>query len=302
MDYSLCSPKSLLLREKVDDGGLSPNCMAPCQWWRLGQECVSAFPVSFSTACFILAHGAGVSHLVSGFLTKWIDECVVVESVCPCGEEEATASYSSILLTLLPVPLFLKIRFPSSIISLQPEEVCLIFFGCRSFRSELSFSFILRCLYWLSFLNDVFIGYRSLSWPFLSLCRLNMPCLALASTLSHGNIKTCLGIVFSLFTVVDFDEHLDSVYLCSITFGKVSTSCHSTLIYSFYPILSILSFWVSNYTYFRPLDVFTMVPALCSLVFQYFLLSGHYIGCFHWLFPLSSLFQHVQKKVLFSIL
>lgn len=162
-------------------GGLSPNCMALCQWWRLWQECVSTFPISFNMACFILSQGAGGSHLVSLFLTKWIDKCViVVASVCLCGEEESIASYSSILLTLLPFTLFLKIGFPASIISLQPEEVCLIFFGYWSFHSEFSlFSFILEYLYWLSFLNDIFIGYRILSWQFLSLCILNIFCLPL---------------------------------------------------------------------------------------------------------------------------
>lgn len=43
---------------------------------------VSIFPTHFNMAGFALAQGAGVSQLVSGFLTKGICPYIVVESMC----------------------------------------------------------------------------------------------------------------------------------------------------------------------------------------------------------------------------
>lgn len=48
---------------------------------------VSNFPTKFDVAGFTPACGARASQLVSEFITKGIDLCIAVESVCPCEEE-----------------------------------------------------------------------------------------------------------------------------------------------------------------------------------------------------------------------
>lgn len=60
-----------------------------------------AFPVcptGLDVARFALSQGAGISHLVSGFLIKGIDTLVVVDSLCLRMEGEFRAFYVAIWL------------------------------------------------------------------------------------------------------------------------------------------------------------------------------------------------------------
>lgn len=54
---------------------------------RITMRDISNFPTKFDVAGFTPACGARASQLASGFITKGIDLCIAVESVCPCEEE-----------------------------------------------------------------------------------------------------------------------------------------------------------------------------------------------------------------------
>lgn len=68
--------------------------------WRV----FSVFNTGFDVVGFVLARGVGTFHLVSGFLTKGIDPCPVVESSCLHREGPFRASSSTILLMSREAP------------------------------------------------------------------------------------------------------------------------------------------------------------------------------------------------------
>lgn len=71
---------------KSQSWGFSSKIMALCQrqgfWW----EGIVHFPTSFNVAGFMFTPNAGAFQVVSGFLTKWICPCILVELVYPHGE------------------------------------------------------------------------------------------------------------------------------------------------------------------------------------------------------------------------
>ena len=64
---------------------------------------VSYFLTGLVVYGFTLAQGTRASHLVSGFLTKGMDLCIVIEMVCLWGGRESSASYFIIFLILPPL-------------------------------------------------------------------------------------------------------------------------------------------------------------------------------------------------------
>ena len=58
-----------------------------CWRWGLWRQAISNFPTGFNVADFVLPWDAGTSQLVSGFLTRGIYPCIIVELWCVHEEE-----------------------------------------------------------------------------------------------------------------------------------------------------------------------------------------------------------------------
>lgn len=92
----MCSPNSLLLREKLGVGGFIP-ILWHCAESEVYSESVSAFPIQFDVGVFSFSCYVGVIQLLSESLSEGITPYIAVYFVCLWEKGSLEATYVTIL-------------------------------------------------------------------------------------------------------------------------------------------------------------------------------------------------------------